>query len=413
MNVRAAITPAETPQTRSPSPRQFWVRLHRYAGLFIALFLIVASITGTLIAFYNELDRALNPELYRIVERSGPPLSAEAIAQKVKAVYPDAFINLMTLNRAAGESVRVRLTPLTGTQKNQPFVLPLTEIFIDPFDGHILGGRERGAFRADRAHLMPFIYRLHYTLAIVNPWGEWLMGIVALIWLLDCFVGFYITLPANSRSARAPRKSWWQRWKPAWLIKLRASTTRITFDLHRASGLWFWLVLMVMALTSVYFNLTNEVFRPVLGAIAPLSPEQTVRLQQSPQATLPAKLTFDEAIARAQTMRSSASQMMEPSYIGLTPNAPGIYRFRFADTGRGDINWHFHYENLFLDGASGDLVLRVNYDNGTAADRFILWQYPLHSGQIFGFWGRVFIAATGIVGVVLSITGVMLWLKKR
>ena len=43
---------------------------------------------------------------------------------------------------------------------------------------------------------MPFIYSLHFKLAL-GMTGFWIMGIVALVWTLDCFVGFYLTLPAG------------------------------------------------------------------------------------------------------------------------------------------------------------------------------------------------------------------------
>ena len=44
--------------------RPFLVRLHRWFGLAIALFLFVAGLTGALIAWDHELDAALNPDFY-------------------------------------------------------------------------------------------------------------------------------------------------------------------------------------------------------------------------------------------------------------------------------------------------------------------------------------------------------------
>ncbi|MCC7136747.1 MAG: PepSY domain-containing protein, partial [Nitrosomonas sp.] len=44
--------------------RTFWVYLHRWAGLAMAIFLIVVGFTGSLLAFYPELERMLNPQFY-------------------------------------------------------------------------------------------------------------------------------------------------------------------------------------------------------------------------------------------------------------------------------------------------------------------------------------------------------------
>jgi len=45
--------------------------LHRYVGLLLATFLLVAGLTGSIIAFYVPLDAALNPELLK-PERPSP-----------------------------------------------------------------------------------------------------------------------------------------------------------------------------------------------------------------------------------------------------------------------------------------------------------------------------------------------------
>jgi uncharacterized iron-regulated membrane protein len=39
--------------------------------------------------------------------------------------------------------------------------------------------------------------------------------------------------------------------------------------------------------------------------------------------------------------------------------------------------------------------------------------FPLHSGQIIGLPGRILISFSGIAVVVLTVTGVIIWAKKR
>jgi uncharacterized iron-regulated membrane protein len=39
--------------------RHFWVLIHRYAGLTTALFLSVVGLTGSVLAFYYEIDGLL------------------------------------------------------------------------------------------------------------------------------------------------------------------------------------------------------------------------------------------------------------------------------------------------------------------------------------------------------------------
>ncbi|WP_038382710.1 PepSY domain-containing protein, partial [Bradyrhizobium elkanii] len=50
---------------------------------------------------------------------------------------------------------------------------------------------------------------------------------------------------------------------------------------------------------------------------------------------------------------------------------------------------------------------------GTAADVFVQMQFPLHSGRIAGLPGRILISLMGLVVAALSVTGVVIWWRKR
>ena len=50
---------------------------------------------------------------------------------------------------------------------------------------------------------------------------------------------------------------------------------------------------------------------------------------------------------------------------------------------------------------------------GTAADIFVQAQFPLHSGRILGLPGRILISFMGVVVAMLSVTGVIIWWRKR
>ena len=52
--------------------RHFWVLIHRYAGLAMTLFLIIVALTGSVLAFKDELDAWLNPDLLRVTPRDAP-----------------------------------------------------------------------------------------------------------------------------------------------------------------------------------------------------------------------------------------------------------------------------------------------------------------------------------------------------
>ena len=139
------------------------------------------------------------------------------------------------------------------------------------------------------------------------------MGIVGLVWVFDCFFGFYLTLPArlkeHARTSANKRvnvtKTFWQRWKISWRIRRTGSRYRFNFDLHRAGGLWFWFLLLVMAVSSVSFNLHEEVFEPVVDIFSPLTPSPfDVREERSPEQPIEARVSFREILTRRSVKRN-------------------------------------------------------------------------------------------------------------
>lgn len=72
--------------------RLFLVLLQRWLGLFIALFLLIAALTGVMISWEHELDEWLNPQLFKArsgsEEEAGEPLSLVALAAQAEAADP-------------------------------------------------------------------------------------------------------------------------------------------------------------------------------------------------------------------------------------------------------------------------------------------------------------------------------------
>jgi uncharacterized iron-regulated membrane protein len=223
--------------------RGFWVLAHRWVGLAMAGFLIVVGLTGSVLAFWNEFNHWLTPNLYPGAH-AGVELSAAALARRAEALVPQARATQVYLGYVG--TAWVTMQPREG---EAPLGFDL--VYLDNVSGAELGRLQFGEFPATLNAVMPFVYRLHYALAM-GELGAWILGIVALAWTIDCFVAFYLTLPATSSRSR---KGFFERWRPAWLVKWNSSFYRINFDLHRAAGLWLAAMLLVFAWSSVMMNL--------------------------------------------------------------------------------------------------------------------------------------------------------------
>ncbi|MGH8653445.1 MAG: PepSY domain-containing protein [Gammaproteobacteria bacterium] len=112
----------------------------------------------------------------------------------------------------------------------------------------------------------------------------------------------------NGRNLLA-RPTFWQRWQPAWGIK----RSRFNYDLHCASGLWVWPMLLVFALSSVSFNLGSEVYFPTMKWFFDM-PAMTSFNEEPPALAQPLdipRLGWREAHVQAQRlMQALATQSL-------------------------------------------------------------------------------------------------------
>jgi Uncharacterized iron-regulated membrane protein len=381
--------------------RHLWVLVHRYAGLYMAFFLTVAGVTGSFLAFYEELDVWLNPHLHTVAPQ-GTKLDAADLIERAEQLLPQGQVNWVSLAHHADQSFIAYFQPRTDPATGEPFKLEYDEVFVDPYRSEVLGTRQWGAISLAPEHLMPFVYRLHYELALPNRIGIWLFGIAAIIWTLDCFVGLYLTLPRG--------RPFWKKWAPAWKVK----RSRLNFDLHRAFGLWIFAMLFVFAWSAVYLNLGREVYLPVMKTFFTMQDPWGMDLPAREQPLERPALSWREAHARGQTLMAEQARhygftIEEESYLSYS-SEQGIYTYGV----KSDRDIGKHGATVVLFNAESGALKALSLPTGQYAGNTITtWLIDLHMAKVFGLPMQVFVCMMGLVVAMLSVTGIVIWLQKR
>lgn len=390
--------------------------LHRYAGLLIAVFLFISGATGAVISWDHELDDLLNPQLMQ-AQTLGTPFSPLQLAKAVAHKYPRARVTSVPLVREPGKSLHFGVEPRVDPVTGELYPLGFNEVFLDPVTGDELGRREWGAaWPITAQNFVSFLYVLHYSLHIpamwgIDRWGMWLMGAIAIIWMLDSGVGFALTLPVRKKMPGSV--GWWSRWRPAWMIKSSTSAFRLNFDIHRAFGLWTWGLLFILAFTAFSLNLYREVFYPVMSIVSKVTPTPFDTRPPMPlNKPVEAKIAYATVVMAATQEGQRRGWHVPPG--GVFYSSPwGIYGVRFYHPGEEEGAAGVGPASLYYDGQTGKLLGETQPWKGTAADIFVQAQFPLHSGRILGLPGRILISLMGLVVAVLSVTGVVIWERKR
>ena len=384
--------------------RPLFVIWHRWFGLAAAIFLFISGATGALISWDHELDAALNPTLFH-ANTSGPALSGTELANRVEQQDPRVRVTYLLTADEPGQtslmSVEGRIDPAT----HHPYDIGFNQVAVDPATAQIQGKRQWGEISLSRENLIPFLYKLHYTMHLPDAGGIeigiWLMGLIAMAWVLDCVIALWLSFPS------------WKGWRKSFAFRWAAGGHKITFDLHRSGAVWVWLLLLLLAITSVSMNLTTQVVRPLVAQFSTLSPSAFDTIApRPPDKPIEPLLTREQAVTLAR--REAAKRgWTEPAGGLFYAPAFGLYGVGFFAPGNdhGDVglgnNW------LYFDGRTGKPAGGSFPGTGSAGDIFLQAQFPLHSGRILGLAGRIMISCMGALVAMLSVTGVLIWIRKR
>lgn len=376
--------------------RPLLVLLHRWFGLAAAVFLFIAGLTGAVIAFDHELDAALNPEFFH-ARTAGPTPSALVLADQLEAAEPALRVRYLPLQAEPRHTLLAMVEPRDPARP-----LGFNQVALDPASGEVQARREWGALSLSRENLLPFLYALHYSLHLPESggiaWGIWLMGLIGLVWVLDCFIALYLSFPN------------WRAWRKSFAFRWRKGGHALTFDLHRSGGVWLWLLVLVIALTSVAMNLRQQVVVPLVSALSPITPSafETRTPSPMPQAAV---LTRAEALAAAERI-ARARGVTQPAGGIFHDASYGVYGVGFFAPGKDHGDGGLGNPWIYVNARDGSPAGASIPGEGTAGDLYLQLQFPLHSGRIAGLPGRVLVSALGLAIAALSVTGVLIWLRK-
>lgn len=414
----------------SPTPVQsVIVKVHRYLGLSLAFFLIIIAGTGSVIAFYDELERTFNARM-RVVapQPEGWTLhDALVIREKLEREDPRSHVFSLQFPQRPDESLFSRVMPAIDPQTGEPHAIDYGEVFANPYTGERLGQRIIGAATLRPEGIPSFLYYLHYALIFPLGLGIVLIGLLGLVWAFEGLTGAYLTLPPKVKPGKSGNKPrpFLKRWSTAWKVSRGANSNRQVLDLHRASGLWLWPLLMIFAVTGYALNQGGP-FADFVNTFADYEHYQE-RPPVPPLAQPLINPPVDWFEAADLGQRYFAQQA---AAHGFTPGKPAALEYR------RDLGVYFflmHTSRDLLDGqgnptetdspataatmaidARTGRMLGFQLPTGQRAGNTVTsWLVALHVTAIGGRPWQIAVSAFGLVVVTLSATGVLLWWRRR
>lgn len=363
----------------------FWLKVHLYLGLFVGPVLVLIGLTGSLLVFYQAIDELLNPGLLT-TQGTGAVRPLDEIVAAAQARHPEKKgpYSLVLPRHAQGTLIAWYEIP-TGRAGTSEWL----QVLIDPYTANVLGERFWGQC------LISVIYKLHYTLLLKSA-GEVTVGVLGLFLLLSIGTGIYIWWPLFW----PPR---WGRLRQAFGIKRGAPPVRFHFDLHKTSGIYSALILLVIAFSGVYM-IFPEYIKPIVGFFSPVTQEPEPKSIHWPGA---APISVDLAVAIADRVFPDA----ELKEVALSEGPEGVYIVTKRQPQEVRKSWG--ESQVWIGLYTGEVLAIRDPKKNTGGDTFLGWQFPLHNGEALGLPGRIVVFISGFVPLILYVTGLQLWLKRR
>jgi uncharacterized iron-regulated membrane protein len=351
-------------------------KLHLWLGLSFGALLVLLGLTGSVLAFYPELDALLHPE---IRADGGPPDWDRALAT-VRAEWPGKQGPWRFEVTGQGGAIPARYynPPERAGHAFRPLM-----VWLSPDGGRVLRRDYWGEYA------VTFIYDLHYTLLLGRTGGAlvgWLgFGILALL-----LSGLW---------------AWWPRasWAKALRFKRGAHPQRALRDWHKLAGLAGLAFLLLLTVTGIMLALPEESDAALGAAGLPVSHAPHVH---EASAAVPLRTSPSQAIAAAQSALPGA----RIAWIKTPPAGGGNWRLRMQTP--GDPSYRFPHSFVWVDGATGQVLAVQDARRGAAGTQVINWLHPLHDGSAGGLAGRLLAVLAGLVPAALFWTGWRRWRGK-
>jgi uncharacterized iron-regulated membrane protein len=351
--------------------------IHLYGGLLLGGLLIVISVTGSLLVFKDPIDRWLRPDL-RTAAPTGEHASLDRMLEAVRDTAPDATPWIVEMPADETGTVTVWL----GADAPR--------VYVDPYRDTVLG--TRGATEG----VMNTLSALHIDL-LAGTVGHVIVGVIGLLLVLLTATGLVLWWPRRLRALGAALRVGWRHGAP-----------RFNYDLHRAGGFYTTVFLLLTALTGsafVFYPTTQSLVGTLTGSAPWPPPAPTVEVPAD-SSRAPGAIAYEAALQATRNRLPDADVSFV--YVPQSPTEPVTVRLRTP------AEWHPNGRSFaYADPSDGTLLRVDDARRAPLGARLLHTFYPLHVGAVGGRLGAWLYGILGLAPAVLSVTGTIIWYRRR
>ncbi|GAA2991928.1 PepSY domain-containing protein [Actinokineospora diospyrosa] len=370
-------------------------RLHFYAGVLVAPFLVVAAVSGLLYALSPQLDDVLYGDLLEVSSTAGTPRGVAEQVAAAQGAVPDGSVTSVLISDDPEETTRVVFAaPGLGEEYAKT-------VYVDPYSARVQGqlttwfGSTPATTWLDGLHRnlnLGETGRLYSELAASWLWVISLAGVV--LWLVR---------QKRLRAAVVPEKG--------------AKGVRRTRSWHGSLGIWTLVGALFLSATGLTWSTyAGENFAAALVALNAKAPVLDTALPGSAssgqtghgdhgggqgQGTIDVA-AFDRVFTTARTAGLDGPVEISVGEPGSAWTAAQV-----------DNTWPVRLDKVAVDPATASVTARADFADRPLLAKLSSLGIQAHMGRLFGIVNQIalFLLATAIL--TLIVLGYRMWWQRR
>ncbi len=390
------------------------MRLHFYAGVFVAPFILIAAVTGALYSIAPALESVVNRDLLH-VDSTGParPLSDQVAA--AMATERNPVLTAVDPAQKAGDTTEVLFAdPSLGESEHRAvFVNPVT---ARPVGASVVYGS------TNSLPLRSWLDQLHRNLHLGQTGRLYSELAASWLWLI-ALAGVVVwgkrVLARRDRGALR---------RLLWPDRSRTGRPR-TLSWHATVGMWILLPLLFLSATgmtwSTYAGAHVDTLRAQLDWQAPTvsttlpgshAPQSGSQMMPGMDMPMPGSVSMQQP--RMSTDRVAQVDRVFTVARGRGVDGPAEITFPATDdtafvVKERRISGSPTQDSIAIDGHTGNVTNVLRYSSWPFMAKLANWGIALHMGMLFGLPNQLLLLATMIALITVIVRGCLMWWKRR
>jgi uncharacterized iron-regulated membrane protein len=397
MSTAPSTTTDESPQSVTVAPsRRAWsplrplvLRLHFYAGLLVAPFLLVVAATGFLYAASFQAEKIVYSHELTVPVGDHELTLSQQVAAARKA-HPEGTVSAVRPAPEADATTRVLLSGVPGVGADHTLA-----VFVDPYTGKVRGALEQyGSTGA--LPLRTWIDGLHANLQLGEN-GR-LYSELAASWLWVIAGGGLVLWFGRRRSQRTVRGT---------------SGRRRTLGLHGTVGVWAaagFVFLSATGLTwSTYAGANIDTLRTSLGQATPSASAATGGEHAGHTGAGTGEATARDIARDIDKILAAARAKGLGDPVEIVPPAGADSAYVVKQIQR---SWPEKQDSVAVDPATGKVTDELRFADYPLLAKLTRWGIDAHTGTLFGLVNQIALMALALSLILLIVWGYRMWWQR-